>query len=42
MEEQAVQGKPIGARKLRQMALQEGINPNDNDFSRGIIAMREE
>jgi hypothetical protein len=42
MEELGVQGQPIGAKKLRAMLLQAGINPNDNEFSRGIIAMREE
>jgi hypothetical protein len=42
MEEQAIQGKPIGAKKLREMALQHGVKPEDNEFSRGILAMREE
>ena len=42
MKELGIQGKPIGARKLREMLLQAGINPNDNEFSREIIAMREE
>ncbi len=35
-------GKPVGAKKLREMLLQTGINPNTNEFSQGIIAMREE
>ncbi len=36
-------GKPIGAKKLRERILQRGlINPEDNEFSRGIIEMREE
>jgi len=34
--------KPIGAKKLREMALREGINPEGNEFSRAIIEMREE
>jgi len=34
--------KPIGAKKLYEMALREGINPEGNEFSRGIIEMREE
>jgi hypothetical protein len=42
MEELGIQGKPMGAKKLREMLLQAGINPHDNEFSRGIIAMREE
>jgi hypothetical protein len=42
MEELGIQGKPIGAKKLRATLLQAGINPNDNEFSRGIIAMRAE
>ena len=33
--------KPIGARKLQQLMIHQGINPEDNEFSRGIIAMRE-
>jgi hypothetical protein len=37
-----VQGEPVCARKLREILLREGINPEDNEFSRGIIAMREE
>jgi hypothetical protein len=42
MEELGIQGKPIGAKKLREMAIQPGVNPDDNEFSRGILAMREE
>jgi hypothetical protein len=42
MEELGIQGKPMGAKKLREMLLQAGINRDDNEFSRGIIAMREE
>jgi len=42
MEELGIQGQPIGAKKLRELALQHGVNPDDNEFSRGILAMREE
>jgi hypothetical protein len=34
--------KPIGAEKLRQMMIERGFDPNSNEFSRGIIEMREE
>ena len=42
MEELGIQGQAISAKKLRNMLLQEGIKPEYNEFSRGIIAMREE
>jgi hypothetical protein len=42
MEELGIQEKPIGAKELREMLLQQGVNPETNDFSREIIAMREE
>jgi hypothetical protein len=42
MEEQGLKGNPISAKELRELALEEGINPQDNQFSRGIAAMREE
>jgi hypothetical protein len=42
MEELGIQGQPIGARTLRELLLREGFTPNDNEFSKGIIAMREE
>jgi hypothetical protein len=34
--------KPISATALYEMALRDGINPEGNEFSRGIIEMREE
>ena len=34
--------KPIGAEQVQQQILAEGIRPEDNVFSRGIIDMREE
>ena len=36
------QVEPIGAEKLREMMIAEGVNPESNEFSRGIIEMREE
>jgi hypothetical protein len=30
------------AQRAREMMLEDGIRPEDNEFSRGIIAMREE
>lgn len=34
--------KPIGAKMLRERMIQGGIDPEGNEFSRGIIEMREE
>ena len=34
--------KPIGAKKLYEMAIREGLDPEGTEFSRGIIEMREE
>lgn len=34
--------EPIGAEQLQQRLLAEGIRPEENVFSRGIIDMREE
>jgi hypothetical protein len=42
MAELGIHGQPIGAKKLRAMLIEQGINPEDNAFSREIIAMREE
>jgi hypothetical protein len=33
--------EPIPAEELQQMMIDEGIRPEDNEFSRAIIAMRE-
>ena len=41
-EEMGIRGEPIGAEKLQQMMLAEGIKPEENILSRGIIDMREE
>ncbi len=37
-----IQGQPIGAKELRERLLAAGFNPDDNSFSREIIAMRDE
>ncbi len=34
--------KPVGAKKLYEMALREGLDSEGTEFSRGIIEMREE
>jgi hypothetical protein len=42
MKQQGIRCKPIGAKKLREMLLKRGFDPESNEFSRGIIEMREE
>ena len=42
MKQLGVRGKPIGGKKLRARLLKKGIDPDGNEFSQGIIAMREE
>jgi hypothetical protein len=42
MKQLGIRGKPIGAKKLRERMIKEGIDPESNEFSRGIIEMREE
>lgn len=42
MKELGIHGKPIGAKKLQEMALREGVKPGDKLLSRAIIEMREE
>lgn len=37
-----ITGPPVGPEKLREMMLADGVDPNDNAFSREIIAMRDE
>lgn len=34
--------EPVGPEKLREMMIADGVDPNSNEFSRGIIEMREE
>lgn len=41
-ERLGIQGQPIGAKQLRQRLVAAGMNPDDNTFSRELIAMREE
>ena len=40
--EMGIVGEPVGSEKLREMMAACGIKPEDNEFSREIIAMREE
>ena len=42
LKQLGIRCKPIGAKKLRELAIKEGLDPEDNQFSRGIIEMREE
>lgn len=42
LESLGVHGEPIGAKELRDRMIAEGHDPNSNEFSREIIAMREE
>lgn len=42
MQMLGIQEEPIGAEKLQEMMRARGMNPDDNEFSRGIIEMREE
>ena len=41
-EKMEITGEPIGAEKLQEMLAAEGVKPEENSFSRGIIKMREE
>jgi len=42
MEQMGIKGEPIGAEKVQEMIAAGGIKPEDNEFSRSIIEMREE
>lgn len=42
LESLGIRGEPIGAKALRERLIAEGVHPNSNEFSREIIAMREE
>lgn len=42
MEQMGIRGKPIGAEKVQEMIAACGIKPEDNEFSRDIVEMREE
>jgi hypothetical protein len=41
-EQMGIDVQPIGAEQLQEMMLKEGIRPEDNILSKGIIEMREE
>jgi hypothetical protein len=42
MKQLGIKEKPIGAKKLKEQMLARGFDPQSNEFSRGIIEMREE
>jgi len=42
LRQMGIQGEPIPAQDLRKRMMEEGIRPEDNEFSRAIIEMREE
>ncbi len=42
LQEMGIRGEPIGAENVQRMIAAEGFKPEDNEFSRGIIEMREE
>ena len=42
LKQLGIKGKPIGAKKLREQMLKRGFDPESNEFSKGIIEMREE
>jgi hypothetical protein len=42
LAELAITGKPVGAEKVQEMMAACGIRPEENEFSRGIIELREE
>jgi hypothetical protein len=42
MKQLGIKTKPIGAKKLQEMLLKRGFNPESNEFSQGIVEMREE
>jgi hypothetical protein len=42
LESLGIHGEPISAKALLEKLIAEGVNPDGNEFSREIIAMREE
>ena len=42
MEHMGIRGQPVGAERLQQMIAAGGTSPDDNEFSQGIIDLREE
>jgi hypothetical protein len=41
-QQMGITAQPMGAERLQALMIQEGVRPEDNLLSRGIIAMREE
>jgi len=42
LKQLGIKGKLIGAKRLQEMLLKRGFNPESNEFSQGIVAMLEE
>ena len=42
LKDLGITGKPLGAEALQKMLIAEGLDPTSNEFSQGIIDMREE
>jgi hypothetical protein len=42
MEQMGIRGEPVGAVRLQAMIAAAGVKPEDNEFSRGLVEMREE
>jgi hypothetical protein len=42
MKQLGIKEKPMHPKKFREMLIARGFDPNGNEFSQGIIAMREE
>jgi hypothetical protein len=42
LKQLGIRGKPIGGKKLQEMLLKRGFNPQSREFSQGIVEMREE
>lgn len=42
MKQAGIQGEPMGAEKLQELMLAEGVNPESNELSKGLIETREE
>jgi hypothetical protein len=40
--EMGITAEPVSPERLREMMLADGVDPNDNAFTREILAMREE
>ena len=42
LKQLGIRCKPIGAKRLRERLIKNGFDPESNEFSQGIVAMREE